>query len=162
MKKILIICFVVLSTTVLYSQSNYYYYYKGEKKYLTVDKKHVNIIVDNSFSKQTIQNISLKDFDLKDTGFENQKMSEVEFQTDPTDIEYLQKTNALKNNPNVIGVAKYFKRGDNIPAIGTSNIFYVKLKNSTDFSLLQNFANQKNVTIVREVPLYAKLVCIIS
>jgi subtilisin family serine protease len=156
MKKSLIIYFIVFCTTAMFSQSNYYYYYKGEKKYLTIDKKNVNIIVQNYFSKSTVQSVNLKKFDLKENSIGNNKIAEVEFQSEPSETEYLQKVNNLKNNPNVLGVYPFFKRGNNIKPIGTSNLFYVKLKNNTDVGILQEVANQKNVSIVKEVPYMPK------
>ena len=52
------------------------------------------------------------------------------------------------------------KRQNNIESITISNIFYVKLKNSTDLNLLQQVANQKNVNIIHQnifMPLWYKL-----
>ena len=54
----------------------------------------------------------------------------------------------------------YFKRSNSAKSIPISNIFYVKLRNANDFSLLKQIADQKDVSIVHKnsfMPLWYKL-----
>ena len=66
--------------------------------------------------------------------------------------DYLQKINTLKQNINVTNVGLFFKRGNGAKPLGTSNVFYVKLKSTNDLNKLQDVAKQKNVSIVKNLP----------
>ena len=48
------------------AQSNYYYYYKGEKVFLTLDKKSLSISVFDNFHEQSLNDIGLKKYSLED------------------------------------------------------------------------------------------------
>ena len=151
MKKIyLTFLFLMFGALFINAQSNYFYYYKGQKIYLTLDKTKLNIITNTLFDKNTISNVNAKDFVL--STFDNQKYSEIEFINEPTDIEFYQKLNTLRTNPNINHVNLFFKRGDGIPPIGISNIFYIKLKSANDYSLLLQHASSKNAHIIQQVP----------
>ena len=157
--KFLITLAVLFLLTKSFGQNNYYYYYKGEKKFLTLDKKHINIFTEPSFEKTSISNLNVKDFNLKNTDVPTEKWTKIEFESQPSDLEFLAKTIALKNNPNVNGVGLYFKTSST-ESIGTSNIFYVKLKSLNDFPLLQAKAIEKNVVITKQnefMPLWYEL-----
>ncbi len=132
------------------AQSNYFYYYKGQKIYLTLDKTKLSIITNSQFEKNSISNLNIKNFNLNSS--ENLKYSEIEFLTEPTDLEFYQKFNSLKSNPYINHVNLFFKRGDNIPSIGISNIFYIKLKSSADYLILQERANAKGAIIEKQIP----------
>jgi subtilisin family serine protease len=134
----------------LNAQVNHFYYYKGQKIYLTLDKTKLSIITNSEFQKNSISNLSIKDFNLYTS--ENLKYSEIEFVTEPSHLEFYQKFNAIKSNPNINHVNLFFKRGDSISSIGISNIFYVKLKSSADFSLLQERGNEKGAIIEKQIP----------
>jgi subtilisin family serine protease len=148
MKKNLIICFVVLCTTGMFAQSNYYYY-KGVKKEVKIDRKLVNIIVKSDFEKTSISNLNAKEFEVKETDNSTEKIATIEFATEPTEMEYLQKVNALKNNPNVIAVAPFYKNGK-YKSVGTSNLFMVQLKTPSDSIYLKEFAKSKNVNAIKK------------
>ena len=151
MKKIyLTILFLLFGALFINAQGNYFYYYKGQKIYLTHDKTKLNIITNTVFEKNSISNVNAKDFELNT--FDNQKYSEIEFLNEPTDVEFYQKLNSLKSNPNINYVNLFFKRGDGIPPIGVSNTFYIKLKSENDYSLLQQHASSKSAHIIQQVP----------
>jgi serine protease len=147
---ILIFLFSILA---LNAQSNYYYYYKGQKVYLTLDKTLLNISAGENLQKSSVTPLNFKDFNLEidNSNSQLQKNAKLEFQSIPSDIEFLQKINSLKQNVNINNVSLYFKR-TNAPSIGTSKYFYIKLKNENDFATLQQIAIQKNVQIVKQVP----------
>jgi subtilisin family serine protease len=138
-------CFLLIN-----AQSNHFYYYKGQKIFLTLDKKQVSIITNSQFEKNSISNLNILDFQLENIN--SQKIADIEFINEPSDIEFYQKYNALKSNSNIDYVNLFFKRGDGIPSIGISNIFYIKLKNQNDYSFLQEHATLKNAQIINQVP----------
>ncbi len=139
--------------TIIYSQNNYYYYLNNVKVYLELDKTKLNICTFENFEKPTISNLNFKDFNLSDGNLNNQnlKFAKLEFQNPPTDIEFLQKSNSLKTNTEIKNVCYYFRK-PSFPSIGTSNIFYVKLKNASDYKTLQQIAIQRNVQIDKQIP----------
>jgi serine protease len=157
-KTLILTVFLMLTSLKTFSQSNYYYY-KGVRKELTIDRKHVNVILKTDFAKSSISNLSTKDFEIKDTDNPNEKWATIEFDTELSEMEYLQKVNALKNNPSVECVATHYKNGAT-KTVGTSNLFYIKLKTATDEGYLRQFAVEKNAIVVGKnefMPLWFEL-----
>jgi subtilisin family serine protease len=134
------------------AQSNYYYYYKGQKVYLELDKSTVNLITNNSFTNSETTNIGLNPYTLQqDSELASNKFGKVQYQSEPTLINFYQKINLLKSKPNIKSIGLFFKR-NGTTSIGTSNYFYVKLKSENDFNVLQQYTTQKSVQIVKQVP----------
>ena len=154
MKKMLFIFIIVMNfSNIINAQNNYYYYLNGAKVYLERDNSKLNISTFDNFQKPSFSNLNFKNFTLSPENGTNQKLkfATLEFQSLPTEIEFLQKSNSLKMNPDVKNVCYYYRKSG-FPSIGTSNFFYVKLKNIADFALLQQIAIQKNVQIVKQIP----------
>ncbi|GHT89045.1 hypothetical protein FACS189474_5320 [Bacteroidia bacterium] len=132
-----------------------YYYYKGQKINLITDKNYLNVINSNNVredSKSEISNTLLQKFDLEfDNNMQYQDIKKLKFKSAPSKLEYSNTIEKLKHNSNRKYICPYFERGGSVP-IGTSNIFYVKLKNAADTLLLKNIANEKEVEIVKQVP----------
>jgi serine protease len=147
-KSIILVLFFMFVSTSIFSQKKYYYY-KGAKKVINIDRKHVNIILKNDFVKSSISVLNIKDFEINNTNNSTEKWATIEFETEPNEMEYLQKINALKNNPNVECVAMHYKIGLN-KSIGTSNLFYIKLKTATDEAFLREFAANKNAVVIKQ------------
>ncbi len=146
---ILIFLFSILAIN---AQSNYYYYYKGQKIYLELDKSTVNLITNNDFTNNETTNIGLNTYSLQqDSELATNKFGKVQYQSEPTLIDFYQKLNLLKSKPNIKNIGLFFKR-NGTTSIGTSNYFYVKLKSQNDFNILQQYTTQKNVQIVKQVP----------
>ncbi len=162
--KIYISIFIfVLSTLSINAQSNYYYYYKDQKVYLTLDKINVTLSILNDFQKPSVSTLNLKDFNIEidNTTEQNNKYAKVEFQNTPTDIDYFQKLNSLNSNPKIIKAQPNFLNSQGVK-VGMSDYFYIKLNNSSDYTLLQNLATQKNVVIIEQnqfMPLWYTLKC---
>lgn len=144
---------LLISVLRLNAQNDPYYYYKGQKIYLTVDKTFVNISTEENAQKSAITTLNVKDFNFgyDKSNSRGEKTAKLEFQKVPTDLEFQQKIKALKENPSINTVSLYYKR-ENAKPIGTSGYFYVKLKEVTDFEVLQKVASQKNIQIVKQVP----------
>jgi hypothetical protein len=161
--KIEILALFLLILPLLSIAQSEYYYYKGEKIYLTIDMEKLNISTFNDFQSSSISNLNFNTFDLvndtKTIDGETLKFARLSFVTTPTEIEFYQTVNALKNNPAIRNVAYYYER-TNAESIGTSNIFYVKLKNANDYNLLEQVATNKNVVILHQnqfMPIWYKL-----
>ncbi|MBS1533751.1 MAG: S8 family serine peptidase [Bacteroidetes bacterium] len=165
--KLVVTTLILFINFSLHAQSNYYYY-KGQKVYLQLEKKYLTVNVKASFQTSTLNGLNIISSDLSVLscipGEEPQRILNLEFQTIPDDIEFLEKINSLKNNPDITNIAYHFK---NTPSksMSTSNIFYVKLKKYSDVELLQNKALEKNVKIEGEnkfMPLWYRLSCNIT
>lgn len=145
---IVLLCIVICNIN---AQSNSYYYYKGEKVYLTIDKSKVNITTSNSLRKSSYIFADFKEFDLTTNSFHglNSMFGKLEFITTPNDSVYFQKINSLKADSNIISISPYFITSDT-SSIGTSSIFYVKLKNINDYQLLESYADTFNVDILTQ------------
>lgn len=157
-----LILFVFFGTLPLTAQNNYYYY-KGQKVYLQLDKQQLNLNVKADFQNSaiTLSNITTTDISVLscNPGESPDRFIKIEFTSAQSDLEYLEKVNLLKNTLGVTNVAPYFKKNDN-KSIGTSRLFYIKLKNSSDVHILNSLALQKNVKIEgnnKLMPLWYKL-----
>lgn len=159
------LCFYLLLFAGMLSVNaqGYHYYYKGSQIPLTLNRSHLNITVKPDFQKSSISATrKLKDFVLEDdnsTG-QNLKFAKLEFTDALTESDFFKLVNALRNKDGVKNVSFYFDR-EGAPPIGTSSLFYVKLKNSTDLPLLQQVADKTGAAIAGNdefMPLWYKLV----
>ncbi len=131
-----------------FSQSNFYYYRNGKKQEIKLDKKRINLFVNNNFNKTTLTSLGFKTTSWYETKVKAEEYwATVEFQNEPSDLEYSQKTTELKNTYGVTGVAKHFKNGS-VKSVGTSNLFYIKLKSISDTLVLKQIATEKKATIL--------------
>ena len=152
--------FFLISITI-YSQNSNFYYYKGEKIFLNHDKNSIYLGVNNNFQKSVLNNENILDFSLKNENSINQKWTVVTFQNEPNSLEYIQKINSIKNINSIENVSPCFitSIGDKV---ALSKHFYVKLKNESDFSLLEQKAQEYNFAIIKQnefMPLWYSLEC---
>lgn len=135
------------------AQTDYYYYYKGQKKYLTLNKKSFYLFTNNNFDTSSIANLGVEDYILiDDINSVNTKFTHLKLRNEPTDNQaYFQKLNELKQLPNVEHVGLFFENDNIEQPVGISKYFYVKLKNISDFSILQQTALLKGAYIVKQV-----------
>lgn len=156
---------IMVVISMVNAQNNYYYYYQGQKVYMNLDKTTINISVFNQFQKSSLNNLQLKEYDLENDNSQNTssnlKYAKIEFQFTPSDNQYFEKLNSIKNKPNVRTVYPSFV-SSNGSKVGLSDYLYVKLKNPSDYSLLQQKANQYNIDIIEQnqfMPLWYTLRC---
>ena len=157
MKKISILVFLLFAG-IAFSQN--YSYYNGKKQPLELSKKSINIFVTNQFvpppNDPVFSNVVFKPNELTT----NEKWATLRFANELSDVAFYQKVNELKNLPQVTGVGKHFKNGA-YPTVGTSNLFYIKLKQASDYSVLVQMAQQNKVSIHHQLeymPLWYALV----
>ena len=124
-----------------------FYYYKGEKINLTVDRNYVYILADEHFIDSSFQKFNMEFANGKQV----QDMVKLKFKSVPEMQEYSKTIELLKQNQQVKHVFPFFERGNADP-IGTSDIFYVKLREAGDTMLLKMTAAEQNVQIVQQVP----------
>ena len=128
------------------------YYYQGEQVKLTVNRSFVHIIADEDLIKSSSSNQLFQRFNIElDDSNQVQNMVKLKLKSVPEMQEYSKIVEVLKQNEQIKYVFPFFERGD-APPIGTSDIFYVKLKEITDTTLLKKIAEEQNVQIVKQVP----------
>tara|TARA_R110000850_G_scaffold73760_1_gene161907 strand:- start:36863 stop:39874 length:3012 start_codon:yes stop_codon:yes gene_type:complete len=152
---------MLFSKSIVFAQSDFYYY-NDKKVDLEINRSYLNIIVTDSFDGRDILPYGFQVFDLweYDTTDSSPKYwAELNFISTPTEMNYLSTIASIKNIPGVNVVAPHFNRGVN-NSIGTSDIFYVKLNQAADVSVLQSLANNYDVDIIGAnefMPLWYKL-----
>ncbi|UYN85245.1 MAG: S8 family peptidase [Cyclobacteriaceae bacterium] len=147
MRSLFLFSFMVISMTID-AQNNYFYYYKGQKINLTLEKNFLNIIPRADIEKSSM---AFSNFRVFDSASDDPKITKIEFHSEPTDAFFFEAIQSIKQNSDIANVALYFKKGEN-SSIGTSDIFYIKLKDRHDFDKLQQVAAQRNVKIEKQVP----------
>ena len=153
MKQKLLLLLLLLCICFEVNAQNSYYYYKGRKINLVVDTNNLNIITDNVFQKESIPGLTIRETIEKRNNIkqQNEKILKLELKAEMGKLGYWQIVDTLKQNSNVKNICPYFER-TNGTSIGISNVFYVKIKDVTDTVLLQKFAKQKDVDIIKQVP----------
>lgn len=145
MKKILLLLlFLVITIFKNFSQENYYYY-KGKKISLEIDDKKIKVWTDKNFDESELNSLNLNISSIKETK-NNAKEVVLEYDENLKDkkneiIKELLKSKQIK------AFSNFYKR-KNSSSISTSNIFYVKLKNENDLSLLEEVSNNNSVNIL--------------
>jgi serine protease len=146
---LLIITFLILPIS-FFGQKNNFYYYQGQKKQLEIDAKFLNITYDSTFQVSSLSNLNVIYTELNalscNPGEDEGRIAKIEFVVKPNQTEFLQKLTAIKNTVGINSVCLYYKKSEN-SSIGTSNILYVKLKNSGDISILNALALEKKFTV---------------
>lgn len=151
-KKYISTLIIILLPLLMMAQSNYFYYYKGEKIYLNLDTSFLHISTNTNVNKSSLNIPDIKPFTLQNentsvNGITN-KWAKVELNGQISVTKYFQIINQLKNKPDIEVVSPSFNL--NGERIGTSSFLYVKLKQSSDFNILQQKANEKNLIIVEQ------------
>lgn len=127
-----------------------YYWYKGEKVALTLNNEYVNVLVDKNMRALQANSI-FQNYLVQDDSILNSNLVKLKLTAKSAVSDYSQIVSELKLNKQVKLVLPFFNRGNGEP-IGTSEIFYLKLKDAQDYNVLQTLAAQKNVDVVKEVP----------
>ena len=140
---------LIMSITYSYGQSEYYYY-KGKKVELEIDKSKIDVFTDIDFELNSLNNLGLKKsyFNNPKRKSNNKKVT-IELEKGIKKDEFLSKIKLLTNKKGVRNHSLYYKRKNATP-IGTSNIFYVKLKKETDIEILNKISKKHKVTVIHQ------------
>ncbi|MEA5127570.1 MAG: S8 family serine peptidase [Proteiniphilum sp.] len=131
-----------------------YYWYHGEKVYLTTDKRYVNVIMDDSITKSSMLGSLFEKANMElDVTKQFDGMIKLKLKTEGESMsEYSTAVASLKQNGRVKYAFPYFNRGVNAEPIGTSDIFYLKLKIPEDIVLLKKMTAELGVQVKEEIP----------
>ncbi len=136
-------------------EGSYHYWYQGESISLTPSLEYVNILLSNPDMNETEFDAMCQEMHLQafkepyEGGLVKVRLEERPNSLDQYDIQ----THAMRKDPRINGVYPFFEQGTAGP-IGTSNVFYLKLKGEGvyDPEPMQQMAEEYGVTIVKEVP----------
>jgi len=132
------------------------YYYNGVKTTLNVSRNFLYIIADEGYLKSTSSNRMFKNLNVEiDESKPIQGMAKLKLNSAADISEYSKIVESLKQEKQIRHVLPLFERGEGLSPIGTSDIFYLKLKEEKDIEMLQNVAVKKDVQIINEfMPLW--------
>lgn len=135
------------------SDNTTYYWYKGKKIPLRLNLQYANIIIDESDKKDTlfrrVSEISDPDMEIAEKGNGFIKIKLKESARGIKDYKTL--VSEIKDRWNLGGIYPYYEQGEGVDPIGTSDLFYVRLKDN-DKESLEKMAEKYRVKIVEEVP----------
>lgn len=139
-----------LSFANVYAQMSYYY--QGKKIDLTVDRNFVHVITDEDFMKSSAASRLFQSLHLeRDDSKPIQGLVKLKLKSAPEMQEYSKIVASLKQNERIKYVLPFFERGEGADPIGTSDVFYIKLKDVKDSTLLKKVADRLNVQIVKPI-----------
>lgn len=130
-----------------------YYWYNGEKVPLTLNTEYVNIVADDALLKSSNASSPIQGLNLvQEDGVQSGDVTKFKLSSEMTAAEYSNLIKNLKLNKQIKHILPYFSRGNDAKPVGTSDIFYLKLKEAKDVAALQQLTDEQKVQIVREVP----------
>ncbi|MCD8101056.1 MAG: S8 family serine peptidase [Alistipes sp.] len=130
-----------------------YYWYQGKKIPLTANKEYVNVILDEEFSKSPAS-VFVEDSNFQIIENDNHHgIIKLKFTDNSTSLtNYTSNKSDLIKKGHIKYVLPFYERGNGSEPIGTSDIFYLKLKNADDLVLLEAITKEHGVKIVKDVP----------
>lgn len=131
--------------------ATHYYWYNDQKVPLTLNTEYVNILLDENSPRTNSSNALLNGQYGQLEEFQDGNLFKLKLSNSLTRSSYSQTIEDLRLNQEVKQVLPYFNRGEAEP-IGTSDVFYVQLRDVQDYTELQRIATENNVDIVKEVP----------
>lgn len=141
---------------------DYYYWYHDEKIGLTVNKEHVNIVVDTALVKRSDMPMLCSELDLEEAELIQEGMYKTRFKHAPTeDVGYRNLVEELRDDARILFVLPYFEQ-EGSALVGTSPFFYVQLKEITsegtqyimkeyDVDALEEEVERMGVRVIKEV-----------
>jgi len=152
MKKKVFLLTMLFSLSLSSLNAQTFYYYRGEKINLIVDRNYVHIIADEDFFRHSSSNQQFQLHHLqRDDSRPIQGMVKVRLNSVAEMSEYSKAVESLRKNEQIRYVFPFFERKGAEP-IGTSDIFYIRLKNVGDSTLLRKTAERLNVQVLRQIP----------
>jgi len=149
MKKSTLTLWLTLFCYIANAQTEFYYF-RGQQIPLTVDRSRVHIIINDEGNES--QDLLFQNFGVEvDNSRQTQGMAKLKFQFEPTIQEYSEIVSFLRQSQEIRHVFPFFERVGAEP-IGTSDIFYVRLKEIKDSTILKKVAERHNAEIIRQIP----------
>ncbi len=158
--------------------SDHYYYYKGQKIYLELDRQHIYVVSDeaevvnqlmnskNNTANRLVRSNKVKGINQRNV-VENKQIekphswAEIEFSQVMDNTSYTEQIAFLTDQESVDFVAPFFKNATR-ESVGVTQYFYVKLKETEDIEVLQEYALLYDVEIISQnelAPLWYTLEC---
>jgi len=132
--------------------TTHYYWYKGEKVALTLNTDYVNVVVEDNIAQSSDMQSLVQSYNLvQDDSRQCEGIIKFKLNSNTVASEYAKLVSDLKQNAQIKHVLPFFSRGE-VKPIGTSDIFYLKLKTANDIAALEALAEEQNVRIVKDVP----------
>ncbi|MBR1488709.1 MAG: S8 family serine peptidase [Bacteroidales bacterium] len=144
--------------------SSYYYWYRGKKNELLLNRMYVNVVVDTTLVKKASLKLLCEELGLEGEVTSNQgNLFRVKIKEPPVSIAaYKQIIKKLLQDARIQKVLPYFERGESVEPIGTSQFFYVQLKDLSpegtpylmknyDQEALSEEAERLGVRVVKQV-----------
>ena len=143
---------ILLCISVVSLQAQMFYYFQGQRIELTVDRTVVNVIVNENIARSSRANQLFQQFGIEqDDSSPVQGIMKLNFGFEPSEQAYSELVEALKQIEEVKHVFPFFERRGADP-IGTSDIFYIRLRETEDTVLLREVAERHGVQIIRQIP----------
>ena len=146
-------------------ESNLYYWYRGERIPLATNKEYVNVLLSDSVVTDSVEEQVFNDLDLYAEGkYKSETLVKARFNKAVNNpVDYYARIQTMRDDERTLGVFPFFERGHGAKPIGTSDIFYVKLKGiehiglSTDaqeynIDSIRPLVQETKTTIVGKVP----------
>ena len=120
---------------------------------ITIDKSLLNVSSLQLLESNFISSLGLEIISSEEDNSTKSKrhFSKLRFTITPNDTQFYQVVNSLKQAPNIQVVAFFYERPSGV-SIGTSSMFYVKLKDTADLHILERIAMVKDVSIIQHIP----------
>lgn len=152
MKHNILFIFIAFISVGLYADNETFYYYKGIKISLQINRNLVNVLPSDG-SIVNSSGIISRHFDVEgNISSASGNLVKLKFKTIPEQSEYIKITDSLVQTGFAKKVFPFFMRNNGASPIGTSNIFYLKLKDTKDSTLLTEKVKTQNVHIIKRVP----------
>ena len=137
-------------------QDAQYYWYRDEKIPLYVYPGCVNILLSDPYYNETELNALCEDMHLTiENKYQGKGLIKATLNEECTSAEeYRIITGYLKNDPRIIGVFPFFYCGEKTEPVGTSQLFYLRLKGDGlyDPEPMEQLAKEYKIKIVKEIP----------
>lgn len=140
-------------TFLMCDNDKFYYWYNDKQVELILNMNHINLLIDTvNFDSLSLKTLAAS-LNCKIHKYSNiNNLVKLYFNHNLTSTEYQHTINILKKSNSIKCVLPFFERGDNIEPIGTSDLFYVKLKTDCSYAELKKHTDNVGVTIIKDVP----------
>lgn len=131
-----------------------YYWYEGKRIELFLNKSFVNIVVDSAYTKTSSFKMLESNLDFESTCYEScDDLVKIYFKKNTNSLsDYEQRVYNLLEDKNIKCVLPFFERGHSADPIGTSYLFYVKLKTQYGISELKKIVGKVGLKVIKDVP----------